>query len=122
MLAAPDDLRDYRDVPDGRARGAAPRRGAALPARGTRTARGPTRCAPSSRRKRRHGSRPRRRRGSRAREYVVDLPEGPHADAARALLVLFDEHQGDVETLTLLADARRTAAMLDYRDGRDAST
>src|SRR5665811_1665999 len=38
---------------------------------------------------------------TRAREYVIDLPDGPHADGARALLVLFDEHQGDVETLTL---------------------
>jgi hypothetical protein len=55
---------------------------------------------------------------ARAREYVVDLPDGPHADAARALLVLFDEHQGDVETLTLLADARRTAATLDYETAR----
>jgi hypothetical protein len=55
---------------------------------------------------------------ARAREYVVDLPDGPHADAARALLVLFDEHQGDVETLTLLAEARRTAATLDYETAR----
>lgn len=55
---------------------------------------------------------------ARAREYVVDLPQGPHAEAARALLVLFDEHQGDVETLTLLADARRTAATLDYETAR----
>jgi hypothetical protein len=55
---------------------------------------------------------------SRAREYVVDLPDGPHADAARAILVLFDEHQGDVETLTLLADARRTAATLDIETAR----
>lgn len=54
----------------------------------------------------------------RAREYVVDLPHGPHADAARALLVLFDEHQGDVETLMLLADARRTAAGLDLESSR----
>lgn len=55
---------------------------------------------------------------TRAREYVVDLPDGPHADAARALLVLFDEHQGDVETLTLLADSRRTAASLDFESAR----
>jgi hypothetical protein len=39
-------------------------------------------------------------------------------EAARSLLVLFDEHQGDVETLTLLADARRTAATLDYETAR----
>jgi hypothetical protein len=55
---------------------------------------------------------------SRAREYVVDLPDGPHAEAARSLLVLFDEHQADVETLTLLADARRTAATLDIQAAR----
>jgi hypothetical protein len=55
---------------------------------------------------------------SRARAYLVDLPAGPHADAARALLVLFDEHKGDVETLELLADARRTSAMLDAESVR----
>ncbi len=55
---------------------------------------------------------------TRAREYVIDLPEGPHIEGARSLLVLFDEHQGDVETLTLLADARRTAATLDFETAR----
>jgi len=55
---------------------------------------------------------------SRAREYVIDLPDGPHVEGARALLVLFDEHQGDVETLTLLADSRRTAATLDFESAR----
>src|ERR1700734_4024931 len=55
---------------------------------------------------------------SRAREYVVDLPDGPHIDAARSLLVLFDEHLGDVETLTLLAESRRTAATLDVQTDR----
>ncbi len=55
---------------------------------------------------------------ARAREYLVDLPGGPHAEAARALLVLFDEHQADVETLELLAAARRTGAMLDYESNR----
>ncbi len=55
---------------------------------------------------------------ARAREYVVDLPQGPHVEAARALLVLFDEHQEDVEITTLLSDARRTAATLDYESGR----
>jgi hypothetical protein len=55
---------------------------------------------------------------ARAREYVIDLPEGPHIEGARALLVLFDEHEGDVETLTLLAEARRTAATLDYETAR----
>jgi hypothetical protein len=55
---------------------------------------------------------------ARAREYLVDLPDGPHAEAARALLVLFDEHQTDTETLELLADARRTGATLDYETNR----
>lgn len=55
---------------------------------------------------------------ARAREYVVDLPDGPHAEAARALLVLFDEHQADVETLELLTAARRTGATLDYETNR----
>jgi hypothetical protein len=55
---------------------------------------------------------------SRARTYLVELPRGPHADAARALLVLFDEHQGDVETLELLAEARRTSALLDEESAK----
>jgi hypothetical protein len=54
----------------------------------------------------------------RAKEYVVDLPDGPHAEAARSLMVLFDEHQEDTDTLTLLADARHTAATLDYETAR----
>jgi hypothetical protein len=54
----------------------------------------------------------------RAREYVVDLPQGPHVEAARALMVLFDEHQEDLETLELLSAARRTAATLDYESAR----
>src|ERR1700733_4061035 len=29
---------------------------------------------------------------TRAREYVIDLPDGPHIEGARSLLVLFDEH------------------------------
>ncbi len=55
---------------------------------------------------------------ARAREYVVDLPDGPHAEAARSLMVLFDEHQDDLETLALMADVQRTAAKLDYETGR----
>lgn len=55
---------------------------------------------------------------SRARDYVVDLPDGPHANAARALLVLFDEHQADLDTLELLAAVRRTAATLDLETAR----
>src|ERR1700722_955063 len=54
----------------------------------------------------------------RAKEYVVDLPDGPHAEAARSLMVLFDEHQEDTDTLSLLADARHTAATLDYETAR----
>ena len=53
-----------------------------------------------------------------ALDYVVDLPEGPHVEAARALLVLFDAHSDDVDTLVLLAEARRTAAKLDYEEAR----
>jgi hypothetical protein len=50
---------------------------------------------------------------SLARDYLVDLPNGPHAAAARALLLLFDERYEDIDTLELLAAARRTEAMLD---------
>jgi hypothetical protein len=55
---------------------------------------------------------------SRARDYVVDLPNGPHARAARALLVLFDEQKDDIDMLELLAASRRTAAMLDAESER----
>jgi hypothetical protein len=55
---------------------------------------------------------------SKARQYLIDLPDGPHADAARALLVLFDAHQDDIDTLMLLASARRTAALLDRETDR----
>ena len=55
---------------------------------------------------------------SKARQYVIDLPNGPHADAARELLVLFDAHQDDLDTLMLLASARRTAALLDHETDR----
>jgi hypothetical protein len=54
----------------------------------------------------------------KARQYLIDLPNGPHAEAARALLVLFDTHQEDMDTLILLASARRTAALLDYETDR----
>lgn len=50
---------------------------------------------------------------TRAREYIVDLPHGPHAEAARALLLLADEHDADIDMLELLAESRRTAAILD---------
>jgi len=55
---------------------------------------------------------------ARARDYVVDLPDGPHAEAARALLLLFDEHEADLDTLELLAAVRRTAATLDVETAR----
>jgi len=117
MLAGPDDLRDYREFR------AASHEGLRLASAQRYLARHPKGVwaeevratfeaeeeawfegAKSSR--------------SRAREYVVDLPDGPHADAARSLLVLFDEHQDDVETLTLLAESRRTAATLDVQTER----
>ncbi len=55
---------------------------------------------------------------AKARQYLIDLPEGPHSDAARALLVLFDTQGDDMDTLILLAHARRTAALLDYETER----
>jgi hypothetical protein len=55
---------------------------------------------------------------SRARDYLVDLPYGPHVEAARALLLLFDEQKDDIDTLELLAASRRTAAMLDAESER----
>jgi hypothetical protein len=55
---------------------------------------------------------------TRARDYVVDLPDGPHVDAARALLAMFDEQETDIDMLELLADSRRTAAMLDLESAR----
>lgn len=49
----------------------------------------------------------------KALEYLVDLPRGPHADAARALVAAFDAKDDDFDTAKLLAEARRTDAMLD---------
>jgi hypothetical protein len=54
----------------------------------------------------------------RARDYVIDLPDGPHVDAARALLQVFDAPEPDIEMLELLADARRTSARLDVESAR----
>jgi len=53
--------------------------------------------------------------GSRAgvSEYLVDLPHGPHAAAAFALLVEYDAKVEDVETARLMRDARRTEAQLE---------
>jgi hypothetical protein len=55
---------------------------------------------------------------SRALDYVVELPQGPHVQAARALLLLFDEHAADIDLLELLAESRRTAALLDLESDR----
>lgn len=117
MLAAPDDLADYRAFRTAKAEGkrlAAAQRYLARHTHGTwadevRAAfdleeEAWFEAAKVSR--------------SRARDYVVDLPDGPHADAARSLLVLFDEHQADLDTLMLLADARRTEATLDLESSR----
>jgi len=59
-------------------------------------------------------------KGSRAiaKDYLVDLPFGPHADAARALLALYNEHESDLDMLELLAQSRRTEAMLDLESER----
>jgi hypothetical protein len=54
----------------------------------------------------------------RARDYVIDLPRGPHVEAARALLELFDAPESDIGMLELLADARRTSARLDVESAR----
>jgi hypothetical protein len=50
---------------------------------------------------------------SRAIDYVVDLPHGPHADAARTLLQQYVVHADDFETTKLLQESRHTAALLD---------
>jgi hypothetical protein len=55
---------------------------------------------------------------ARARDYIVDLPHGPHAQAARALLLLSIGQESDIGMLEQLADARRTAAMLDLESAR----
>jgi hypothetical protein len=49
----------------------------------------------------------------KARDYLVDLPRGPHADAAVALLLGFDATVDSVETARLLRDAHRSEALLE---------
>ena len=49
----------------------------------------------------------------RARAYLIDMPWGPHADAARALVNLFEGHPEDVETLELIAKAELMEATLN---------
>jgi hypothetical protein len=117
MLAAPDDLRDYRAFT------LALRQGSRLA------------CAQRYLRRHPHGAwaeevgeafeaeepvffEQAQTSRSKARLYLIDLPNGPHADAARALLVLFDAHQDDLDTIMLLSSARRTAALLDYETDR----
>jgi len=53
-----------------------------------------------------------------ARDYVVDLPHGPHIQAARSLLVTFDARETDLDMLELLTAARRTDAQLDLESGQ----
>ncbi len=53
-----------------------------------------------------------------AREYLVDLPDGPHAEAALALLVEYSMHVDDLATARLLRDARRTEAKLEAAAAR----
>ncbi len=53
-----------------------------------------------------------------AREYLVDLPNGPHAAAAMALLVEYSMKVEDLATARLLRDARRTEAKLEAAAGR----
>jgi hypothetical protein len=55
---------------------------------------------------------------TRARDYVVDLPRGPHAQAARALLGLYYEPEVDLDMLELMAEARRSAAYLELQSER----
>jgi hypothetical protein len=47
------------------------------------------------------------------REYLADLPRGPHAEAAVILLTAFDRRIEDEATARMLRDARRTESMLD---------
>jgi hypothetical protein len=55
---------------------------------------------------------------AKARDYVVDLPHGPHVQAARALLALYYEPELDLDMLELMAEARRSAAFLEIQSER----
>ncbi len=48
-----------------------------------------------------------------ARDYLADLPDGPHAPQALAAIVAFDSRVDDVETARLLRDARKTERLLE---------
>ncbi len=50
----------------------------------------------------------------KAIEYLVALPRGPHAEAAYSVLSAFDAKDDDFETTKLLAEARRTDALLEH--------
>ncbi|MDP9151688.1 MAG: hypothetical protein M3O36_17335 [Myxococcota bacterium] len=54
----------------------------------------------------------------RARDYIVDLPRGPHAAAAQAILVLPNEHDSDLDTLMLLAKTQHMAAALELESAQ----
>ncbi len=46
-------------------------------------------------------------------DYIVDLPEGPNIEAARASLRAFSAASQDLDVLQLLTDVRRTEKQLD---------
>jgi hypothetical protein len=48
----------------------------------------------------------------RAVEYLMFLPEGPHAEAAKSQLLAWDMRIEEGESVSLLREARRTEAML----------
>jgi hypothetical protein len=50
---------------------------------------------------------------SRAVDYLAWLPHGPHADAAVALIISFDEHQPEDEQSRMLRAARENEARLE---------
>jgi hypothetical protein len=54
-------------------------------------------------------------KGSRlvARDYLTNLPAGPHAEAAVALLTAFDTNLEELELQQVVRDARRSDAMLE---------
>jgi hypothetical protein len=51
-------------------------------------------------------------------DYIVDLPHGPHIEAARALLGLYYEPELDLDMLELMAQARTSAAYLEIQSER----
>jgi len=53
-----------------------------------------------------------------ARDYLTNLPDGPHAAAAVALLTAFDTNLDEIELQQVIRDAHRSDAMLE-RASRD---